>query len=167
VTISFRQLTPNDPAEGFVYSSWIKSYLSAATGGDSELEPVELAHFLVRAAVPQASQGVRAWIDCLRLEHDCKIWVVYPEDDPSLFLGFVAAHGTCLDYLYVKKRVRRQGVATMLIHHVADLVSCSSLTWPWVAEWLSSEGLEYQPRVGSVLQHVSGDPSIGWELDAS
>lgn len=146
--IEYHEMTDGDACEAFVYNAWIRSYLAAAQGGDDKAPPVELAQCLARASNGSGDAAVRSWIQLLR-KRGCRVWVAHPQGEPGLYLGFVAGRRFALDYLYVKRVMRRQGVGAALLHHAREALGfqdASSATWPWVVQWFEDQGIGYNPR---------------------
>ena len=153
-----RAVLPGDPAEAFVLDAIKGAYLDAATGGRDAEEPREFAHALVRSMLVQAHppkpspQLVRALHDIVRepLRHGGRLWIASPVDDPTLYLGWICASPEVLHFVYVKRKLRRQGIAGALLAHAtsefeAPFKTAAVMTWPWVEEWLARNGVHYAP----------------------
>lgn len=159
--IVFRRVVlPGDPAESFVIDTWARSYLDAARGGRDGCEaPRELAHHLARAmGVPTITTSVYGWLR-QTLRAGAQIWLA--QDEPAevpegqrrepVYLGWACASPGALHYVYVKRRLRKSGLASRLLHHCVvqhgvPLRTCTSSSWPWVMDWLERNQIIYQPR---------------------
>lgn len=148
-----RVVLPGDPAEGFVFDTWVRSYLDAARGGRDQLPAIEPMHAVIRNMEPRAAdRAIRSLFSSTA--RGATIWLACDED---LYLGWCASSPGRLEYVYVKKNVRRHGLANQLIAHAttehrAPMRTVGLMTWPWVERWLARNHVRYQPTRGTHVQ---------------
>lgn len=102
--ITIRDMVPADRA--FIVDSWMLS--SRAAGGDASSIGI---------------QGILAY------GGRCKVAVA--EVDPTIIIGWACARSKTLEYVYVKKDARHNGIAKELVQALAPITRAGCTTWPW------------------------------------
>jgi GNAT superfamily N-acetyltransferase len=127
-----RPLLPSDT--GFVARSWVDT----ARAGSRQARAMEAGAF---------NRWHYAAVAQLLASSSVEVRVAAPPEDDTTIYGFAVLEGTCLHCVYVRKAVRRLGIARALVDGV-NLESATFSLWSQdVAEWVLEKypGLRFAP----------------------
>lgn len=116
--------------EGFVYDSWLRSCRLRAPSPDEFFRTQ-------RRVIETALLG------------EGRVMVAHWEDDADHLLGFVAARGRVVHYVFVKQPFRRRGLGLSLLQHVTgedrEVFTTHMQNLP--ASWRNGRRFEHNPSL--------------------